>query len=132
MINLIEAQILVGDLHISICRSSLSGRSFSTQRNPPLSSLSGGGGGWVRRGCAKTLTASVVGAEFGKVTEKSFLLIHTFSLSSPDFRVVPELPPQLFPRPQHSPDFCYDGKVLAQLLGCPEGEGELGVLITPV
>lgn len=93
VINLIEAQILVGNLYISICRSSLSGRSSSTQRNPPISSLSGGG--WVERSCAKTQTASVLGAEFGKVTEKSCLLVHTFSLSSPDFRVAPEPPPQL-------------------------------------
>lgn len=110
VINLIEAQILVGDLHISICRSSLPGRSSSTQRNPPISSLSG------RERLCKNSNCQCLGAEFWKVTEKSCLLVHTFSLSSPDFRVAPEPPPQLF---YYSCSFTF--VLLFILLGFEEG-----------
>lgn len=54
----------------------------------------------VGRGIVKTLTASILGAEFGKVTGKSRLSACRFSLSSPAFRVAPEFLPQLFLRPE--------------------------------
>lgn len=74
-------------LNASVCRSSLLGRSFPTQRNPPTSSLSGGGCGGERLN--KTLAASILGAEFRKITGKSCFSVRRFLLSSLVFRGVP-------------------------------------------
>lgn len=82
----------------------------------------------VGRGSVKTLTVSILGAEFGKVTGKSCLSVRRFSLSSPAFRVVPELLPQLFLRSEgfwfsSSSLLVWWRNELTQLFGCVDRPG---------